>query len=85
MIVTFFVAARSSAARRSSRSISRKVARATRPAYVRSTTARNRGSNYQDPVMTSHLRHRDPGSVDRMAKEDDMTLDCGQIIRQVTP
>jgi hypothetical protein len=35
--------------------------------------------------MTAHLRHRDPGSVDRMAKEDDMTLDNGQIIRQVTP
>jgi hypothetical protein len=35
--------------------------------------------------MTSHLRHRDPGSVDRMAKEDDMTLDNGPITWQVTP
>jgi hypothetical protein len=35
--------------------------------------------------MTSHLRHCNAGSVDRVAKEDDMTLDNEQVIRQVTP
>src|SRR6516225_1536272 len=75
MIATFFAAARSSAARRSSRSISRRVARATRPAYVLSTTARNLGSgpgapNHRDPVRLSHLPHRNPGSIYRKIREN---------------
>ena len=90
MIVTFFAAARSSAARRSPRSINRRVARATRPAYVSSATARNLGSdpgvpNHQDPVRTSHLPHRNPGPISCKVRENDMTLDNEQIIRQVTP
>ena len=39
-------------------------------------------ANHQDPVTTSHLPHSNPGPVDRMVKENDMTLDNEQIIRQ---
>jgi len=90
MTVTFRADARSSAARRSPRPISWRVARATRTAYVLSTTARNVGScpgvlNHRDPVTTSHLPCSNPGSVDHMVKEDDMTLDNEQIIGRVTP
>jgi pterin-4a-carbinolamine dehydratase len=37
-------------------------------------------ANHQDPVTLSRWPHSDPGSVDRMVKENDMTLANEQII-----
>jgi len=36
-------------------------------------------------VRTSHLPHRNPGPISCKVRENDMTLDNEQIIRQVTP
>ena len=54
-------------------------------ATVSSRPAPSRVANHRDPVKTSHLLHSNPGSVDRMAKENDMTLDNEQIASFVGP
>ena len=66
-IVTFLAAARSRAARRSPRSMSRRVARATRPAYVLSTIVRNLGSaplSFTRRRRGHHGERPSPGSGD---------------------
>ena len=90
MIVTFRAAARSSAARRSPRSISRRVARATvngLPRYLPLTPYAGDGPNHHDPVTTSHLTGSDAGSIDHMVREEFMMSNhvTAALLGRVTP